>query len=358
MQLNELISMVNYIDEVITSKPKLVLEYHSMVNLFNQVRQDPSPQHTKQLNDAKNNIIKLQNSIQPKDWGYLKTKLFKRYGAYRLIGIGAVEELNTLLENNKANPAGAAQEVQNIINDLKKLNTNIKQLKSSLGSLTEEFEEEEVEEGKAILYLVFEEDASIKTIKDMEDYSKQWRRILSGFFKFAKEPQEDAKIYSIEKGSLILGLIGKVTLITLIARGTSEMLGIYKKVLEIKKAKLEVENLELKNDKIKSGLKGLDEELKSLIEKKSQEVVKNLMKEYKGKSETDKQEVENHINISLRQIFDFVEKGGKIDFTDPNKKEDSKEKRELINSFNDVKSIESEVEELKALEAKNPAQDD
>lgn len=348
MNVAKLIEVLDYIIEVIEQK-QIVTKYQQLINLLNQVRQNPTPQLTERLQKIKEDIYNINEDIEPKNWNYSKLKLYEVYNQKGIIGYKAIERITKSFQNNQANPAGVAQEIQLIVNEINVLKKNITIVTQTLEPIIEEYTPEEVPEEKTIFYLFFENQVEIRTIKELEKASNEWNKILRSFARLAKDSTATPEIYSIDKGSLILGLLAGISTIVAIAKGISEVLEVYKKVLEIRKLQLETKKLKLGIEVEQK----FEERIDELIQKSADRAVEKLLSEF-GEETADLHEIKNGVTISLKKMFNFIEKGGKIDYEDVNMTKETKNARRKLNrAFQKVKEIESNINEMKKLMSKN-----
>lgn len=347
MQLSELTVVLNHIDELFTThQPEE--KYNRLINALNNARSSPSPAVTKQIADVRAEIQQLQQAAEPAGWNVVRRKLFERFGADLLFGRKALERLNSIFEEHQADPAGAAQALQEVVNEMGRLKSRVTQTRTGLGPLAEELEEKETKEGEAVLQLVFEGDVSLRTIEDVEKSSKKWKEIIAAFARLTNQPPDPARILTIEKGSFIFALIAGSVVIAAIATGADKILAVLERVLEIRKKALEVRNLSLQNKKIAAEI---EKEAEGVVEDAGEKIANELMKEYNWKKDkaNDFGEVRNAVSLSLKQIFNFVEKGGKVDVWDEYAPAGSAMQKDLGAAFERIRQIETRIAELKAL---------
>ena len=343
MHIANLVEVIEYIIDSIEEQ-SLIQKYQHLVTSLNQVRQNPNPNFTNQLQEAKKDVISINELIEPANWNYSKLKLYGIYNSEGLIGINANQRIIDSFEENQANPTGVAQEVQIMINELTELKNEFENIQNTLEPIFDEFVEEEIPDDKSLLYLFFENEVEIETIKELEKASTQWNRIIKGFARLAKDSTEAPRIHSVEKGSLILGIIAGATTVVAIAKGVSQLLEVYKKVLEIRKLQLETKKLKLDGDIDKQ----FEKRIESIIEESAQKAVEKLTEEL-GETD-DRNEVKNAVSLALKDIFSFVEKGGRIDYQEKEETKTSKAARKKLNrTFQKVKEIETDIETMKKL---------
>lgn len=361
MQLRELTVVLNYIDELF-NRHQPEEKYNRLINALSTARTSPSPAVTKQIGEVRAEIQTLQEAAEPVGWNVVRKKLFERFGADRLLGRKALERLNSIFAEHQADPAGAAQAIQEVVNEMSRLKGRVVQTRTGLGPLSEEPEGKETREGEAVLQLVFEGDVSLKTIEDVENGSKKWGDIIAAFSRLARQPPEPARVLTIEKGSIIFELIAGVLVVSAVAAGADKILALLERVLEIKKKALEVRNLGLQNKQLATAI---EKEAETALDDSADKIAGELMKEHGWKKDSKEKtdnygEVRNAVSLSLKQIFLFVEKGGKVDVWDENAPTDPTLQKDLGAAFERIRQIETRVAELKALPpvSENPVEPD
>ncbi len=136
-----------------------------------------------------------------------------------------------------------------------------------------------------------------------------------------------------------------------IAKTTStiilEALKVIERVLEIRKKAEEIKNLKLNNTKVDNELKKEAEEAKGKGIKK---IIETLIKKLKIPSTGDGDKVVA-LEKSIRNLVDFVEKGGEVDFVVQDEKD--QDGTDLINLRNDFEEIRKLENKLRQIEHKN-----
>ena len=227
MQVNQLIEVVNYINSVIDNYGLNNL-YQNLINYLNQARQNPNDGITENIIVTRQSIYDAHKEIEPIRWNFFKRKLFNDFGAQDLLGNSAINSIENIFRQYQADPNGAANGIQNILKETTQLKKRVSQLLDGLGPLADEREYEEIQENEAILQLYFDEEASVETINDLENYSGIWKKIIHSFLRLSKDNVEDAKILSIEQGSLLIEVLGTIGFVAAIAKATTKILEVLK----------------------------------------------------------------------------------------------------------------------------------
>ena len=124
-----------------------------------------------------------------------------------------------------------------------------------------------------------------------------------------QETIDDIRIYDIESSSITF--YTGIKTINALTKGTYQVLKGYKKVLDVRKIQLELEDLNLSN---KEDIKNLlEEEVINIVDVISSSVTKELLTKYGWNEKFEHEDVYKAVQVSLKQAINFVEKGGKID---------------------------------------------
>ncbi len=346
MNVAILLDVLNYF--IISQDDFEVTEsYAKLIQSLKQVTQSPGEEATKNLDVARRDLYSKNDVLEPQNWSYPKVKLFNLVNDKGIIGYQANNRIQGSFQDNQANPAGVIQCLKEILAEYQAIQENVESINSVLSPLMDAFEEEPFQEDEAVVYLFFENNTSLVTIRDLEKASKEWNVIIRSFARLAKDSTATPKVYSIEKGSVIMGLLAGIGTVAALARGVTEILDVYKKVLEIRKLQLETKKLRIGTEVEKA----FQEKIKKTIEGAASNTAEKLVTEFEwsGK-EDDINEVKNSVSISLRKVFKFVEDGGKVDYQEKIDNRKSKSIRTKLNkSYDNIKEIQRNMQTIREL---------
>jgi len=178
---------------------------------------------------------------------------------------------------------------------------------------------------------------------DVESLSRnliQFDRFVGCCSEIANGKHEDLKLRSITTSDPLLIAVAAPATVLFVLKAVNSILDAYKKVVEIRKLKLEVGKLELSKD-IQSAL---DDEAKSLIENQIQEFLFKIKSDFQvGKKESDQNELLARLENHLMFIAAKIDKGARVDgwaepeVNDPEQSEEPK--------FSDAEAI-NEIREI------------
>jgi septum formation topological specificity factor MinE len=346
VQLQELIFAVNFVNDALSDN-RLVDLYDQLYSLLSQARQQTSETISEQIKETREEILDFHSNLASQPQSILRTRLLDRLNVTDLLGKGGIERVNRIFSDYAIDPGGASIQFQELSQETQALYTQMNTLKKGLGGLVEDTNDEVLREGEGKLTLVFQGEATIENLGDLEKYTDEWLKTLRAFSQLVEASAEDPRIISIEKGSLILELAAACAVVIAVARGVKEILEVFEKYLEIRKKALEIRHMKLSNNK---AAEMLEEEAEKTLQDRAKKVAAELVKEHL-KNSKDKGDVRNNISLSLERVFVFVEKGGQIDFYLEPESGNEEAVAQIESGFNRVRQLEQRIEELKALEA-------
>ena len=190
----------------------------------------------------------------------------------------------------------------------------------------------------------------MSNITDFKSWGNVWYDIGRGISMAHDASPEDVKIVGATKGSIIIELAVIASIATTTSAIILSGLKVAEKVLDIRKKVEEIKNLKLQNKKLAIDLeKEADKERESGIEKISKDLIKKLKIKING--EGDKA---NALEKAVKNLVNFVESGGEIDFILPERNESSDDESEdtqpdygeLKITFQEIRQLENKLKRL------------
>lgn len=313
MHINQLVDILRFIESSI-EKGNIPGQYRSIHALCCEKNLNISDELQQQLFDYKKNLSGALIETNPKLWTDAQYRIFVKFEKTDLLGEEAVIKLHDIFDRNTNNLQAMKGEIEAVIGSFSQLKQGINQLISGLEPLVRPKSgsvggDIELEERHHLLYIQFEEAIFIKNIGQLEKFCRIWNRILASFAYLTQESVEDIRIHDIESSSITF--YTGIKTINAITRGTYQVLKGYKKVLEVRRLQLELDNLTLSNKEEIRGL--LEEEVLNIVDMISGSVTNELLNKYGWADTFEKDDIYKAIQVSLKQAINFVEKGGKID---------------------------------------------
>ncbi|OFY28608.1 MAG: hypothetical protein A2275_05455 [Bacteroidetes bacterium RIFOXYA12_FULL_35_11] len=313
MHINQLVDILKFINTII-DKNNLPSDYQELHTLCSQKHVSDAGSMKDRLFEAKKKLANKLIEINPKSWTDAQQRIFYKFDKPDVFGEEAVRLLHKLFDEENFDPLFVKKEIENIISSLLQIKKSAAQLLEGLEPLVKPGSrglggELEIEERHHLLYIQFDEGIFIKNIGQLEKFCRIWNRILASFAYLTQETIDDIRIYDIESSSITF--YTGIKTINALTKGTYQVLKGYKKVLDVRKIQLELEDLNLSN---KEDIKNLlEEEVINIVDVISSSVTKELLTKYGWNEKFEHEDVYKAVQVSLKQAINFVEKGGKID---------------------------------------------
>ncbi len=335
MNLNKLIDVLNYLDNEINSQ-KIVATYNKLLGLMNEYDLDRSDVILKNIEQEKKRILKFHIDFKNKTWLESQKDVIDRLNKDGVLGELGIENFNKIFRNFKDNPKDAADRIQIRINEFNSLLKEISVLLKSLEPIfisNSELNEENLEENN-LLIIKFKENSFFQNINLLEKFCRIWSKIIMSFMYLTKEDIKPAYIQSISKDYIVF-FLEEETIETL-TNAAYEVLKGYKKVIEVRRLQLEIESINLTNKEELRDL--LEDEVLNIVDIISSQVTYELISQFNWETKPKKNELHKSIQISLKQIVNFIEKGGSIESKKSQELKKLNEKIILI--LNNIKELE------------------
>ena len=190
-------------------------------------------------------------------------------------------------------------------------------------------------DNSAFAEVMFKNDASIRDIDDFKRWADDWQSIARGIAMVHGKNPRDVKVERVSSGSIIV-TIGAVAGI---------ILTLSKAVKYITEAMLKFQEYEIKKEQFKGTLGNLGDEADELLakfdelnERRKDNLRDEVVEQVKQTIDDYKQEAENDLRKSVRQLIDFIEKGGDVDCLESGSLTED-DKQELKNIKTELASI-------------------
>lgn len=342
--LSDLIFVLKHIKAIIDEYglPNLYAQY---VSVLQQIVSSSTPELQQQLKEYKEKIKEAHEKLEPVGWTHNQLKYFKLFGASSVLGKEGWDKFLQALADNSANTPGAVEQINVLNREITQLHTNANNILTSLGAVATELE---IEEGKSVVQIVFDDEVSIDTFIDMAKQSDEWKDIIRAFSLFAKEAPENTKIIASSKGSpymvwlLTARLVGETICATI-----KPFIGLYKEVLELKEHALKLESMKADIDDKKFGL---FEKIDEYERKRIGEIVEGIgeIRTNGHLTPEEKNEAMNALRVSGPKLYEFITKGGKVDVSKKDGDRKAFSNFQLEPAYQETEKLEAKVQKLLA----------
>ena len=201
MNITDFYSVLDYIEKAINELGIISL-YSELSTSLSQTQQNPDTANFEIYLSKKEATLTALTRMEPTDWDYAKTNIYKNFSQNGLVGVKAANRLNKIFSDNEANPAGAMTQISTLSNETINLLQTISTLKTGLHPLVAKSNRPE-DENKRTIQIVFDKDVSIDTFEDMEKYANDWKQVLNGLSRLTKDNQPPEIVY-IQKSSPVI----------------------------------------------------------------------------------------------------------------------------------------------------------
>ncbi len=341
MNVSELYELTFWIDEEIV-KNQIPQKYQA---LFQVLQQNAQPNQQKQpFESQKKNLLETINQVPLSQLTKEQLLFLQELEIAQALGSEGTKLVEDILFKNAIDIATAAQKIQEILNKLNKGIQKSNQIKTGLDGCVSMEEYEEADE--VMIRVTFSGNASMRNVTDFKKWGNTWHEIGRGIAMAHDASPEDIKIVGATKGSVILELATNPAIATTASAIIFFALKLAEKVLDIKKKAEEIKNLKLKNKKLSTEIERAAEEEKKIgIEK----ICDNLKKELKIGQDGDGDKV-NALNKAVKDLIDFIEFGGEVDFVVPEETEEEGDEENVTKP--QYEKLRTTIQDIRLLETK------
>ncbi len=347
MNVSELFELTHWITKEIEGA-QIPQKYQALQTI---IQQHSQPNQQKQpFEEQKDDLIKALRNIPLSQLTRDQIDFLTHLGITDAVGEEGVETIKELLYKNVIDVATSATKLQQIIQKINEGIAKSNQIKTGLTDCV--FEEVYEAEDEVLMRVSFTGHALMENITDFKSWGNIWYDIGRGITMAHNASPEEVKIVGATKGSIVIEL----AVIAKIAATASGIilaaLKVAEKVLNIRKKAEELRGLKLKNiNLVKEIEKEAENEKKSGIE----EITINISAQLKLKKDGEGDKI-NALDKAVKNLVNFVENGGVVDFIMPDDAEEleegeAKNNENLRVAFQEIRQLEKK---LGLLEHKDP----
>lgn len=339
MQIEELFDLTSWIEKQIVDKQV----QKTYTDLHNILSHNALPNTSKQsFETQKEVLIKLLQGVQLSLLSTGQLEVLTEIGIAPLVGDEGVSLLEELLFRN----------VLDIATTVTKVGSNIDVISSSTewsrvtrAQLQRIINVDEVrdQDDEAILRVHFQKEAHLSNVTEFKEWGKNWYEIGRGIAMAHGAAPEDLKVIGASKGSVILTLATSYAIAKTASFIILEALKVIEKVYDIRKTAEEVKQLKLNNQAAAAALERAAEEEKDI----GKATILNKVIEQLALNQADDGERINTLEKSVKQLVNFIEKGGEVDFLVQDEAEANLEEEDAAaNTREELRIIFKEVRQI------------
>lgn len=338
MQVKELLNLSYWIDENI-KKQQVSKKYQQLHAAMQQNVNARNNQPMQPFEIQKDDVIDTIEKISVSGLTNEQERMLSKLEISHYIGSEGVANLENLLFRNSLDIATATAEVNTIHSKLDQAIRKSDQLKVNLASLVDVDEDDPDEDDQVIMRVHFQNDVSLNNLTDLKKLGNIWWEIGRGIAMAHDKAPEDVKIVGAQKGSIIIELAVIAAIATTTSTIILSALKVADRVLTIRKKAEEIKALKLGNQKLEAELdKEADKEKKEGLESITKEISVSLNINQNGDGEKLKV-----LEKSVKNLIEFVEKGGEVDFYSPEGGEGNQDIEQMKLNFAEIKNLEKRV---------------
>lgn len=309
MEIKSLYRVIKYVREMSdNSSVKSLLS--QIYDLVNEASNKPDEDFSTAIHQKKKELQSCFIKNDPVHWGYESYSLFMKINSGKLLGKKASDHLEEILTLDYKS---AASEIRRFSEQYFSFIENLNSLGIIFDSIIPEDQLAHVDNDKMImsLFLYFEGPLKIKSIAELERYSRLWDGILESFSKLTAESISPLDIFSFNSGNTVLGVKAGERTIRALMEGVSGILDSLPATLKIRQLQQDISALNLS----KSINELLDKEIINCLDNSSYMAAREISEKYSSGEHNEQLIME--ISRSLKQVLSFIEKGGRLEFDSP-----------------------------------------
>lgn len=258
-------------------------------------------------------------------------------GAVGEKGIAAIEDI---LFRNALDIATAGEKLQTIHAEMTVGIDKSAQIGTGLDGCG--FEEEYETKNEVLIRVSFTGNATMSNVADFKSWGNVWYEIGRGIAMAHNATPEEVKVVGATKGSIIIELAASIEVAATASAIVLAALKVAEKVLDIRKTAEEIRHLKLTNKKLASDLdKEAEKEKKTGTERITKEITKAIGLKKEG--EGDKT---NALERAVKNLVDFIETGGEVDFVIPEEDEEGDETEGVTPDYEELRVTFQEIRQL------------
>ena len=336
MNVDELNALTAWVQDNIVRK-KIPEKYQA---LHQKLQQSTRQNQQKQPFDAeRDELLEALKSVPLDQLSVDQLAFLNRLGIAPNVGRTGVAAVEDLLYKNVLDAATSAKELEAMHKELKQGIDKASQIRSGLAGCVDQATA--IDAG-VLVRVAFAHDAAIGNVVDLKKWSSVWHDIGRGVAMVNDAAPEDVRVVGAKKGSIVVEL----AVTYMIARTVTDIillvLKVTEKVVSIRRQAEEVRGLGLKNDKI---ARELDKEADEIKKESAEEITQTIIGRL-GKDKVGQGDKSTALQKSVKNLIDFLEKGGEVDCVVP----DGEADEEGGDGAGDLDSIREASQEIRRLE--------
>ena len=324
--------------------------YAELVKVLQHNAQQPNQQP---VMDPLKNLTKELGLMPTEELSALQMRVLEKLEVHHLIGRQGRRWVSKTVRSTGFDPATRYSTIEQAQQALIGAENQLDSFKDAANSIGFEGETLSGSPSPYVINVIFQKDALIKNVPEWKKASEDWLLIVRGITGLVDERPEDVKIIGASNGSLIFSLGASAAFTKVLAIISKHIASITNDYLDFQLKREQLSRSRMMTDVMRDELSRLESERKEQGKAAIIEEIRDLMPDAKESAITS---IEKGID---RQIA-FSEKGGEVDFVNPDHGEEEDE--EVNETIEEVRAIieeyRAEVQQTKLLTMKKDDDED
>ncbi len=331
-------------------QPDLVAKLNRLVHGVRQNARTPAhpnspPQEQVSISKEKDAVLKVIGAIGLDNLTLNEREILAASFNLKKLGVSGVVWINKIFADHHLDPMGAVNELEELLQEFTHLQEQAVTTLQVLEPFKIDAVDGDMEPGHAALQITFKNKAAIEDFGTLRDAAEEWWEIMRGVALLANTTVENIPILVMEKGYR-LQIESASTPPVLLAIGciVDKVLWAVDRYFDLKRKADEIRAMDLDNKKIEQELEEEAENYKrGIVDNINAAVIESMA----GKRTNG--EVSTAMEITVRHIFDFLDKGGTIDCRLPDNGLPELDRTKLSVLYEKVRRLEARIEGRKLL---------
>lgn len=234
-------------------------------------------------------------------------QIIDEIGATNLLGVKLKKRIDRIFQNNTITPKLALEGINEIVEYVQSLNSNLNSLTDSLEFLN--IDKDPLEPGQCEIGILIPREYFSNKLLELSKELKELHFILTTLSECLTGQKEDFEIRKVSSSDILVYLLAGIWFTEKFAKIVEYIINNYKSILEIRNLKNELEEKGVP----KTNTSSIDEYANRLMEEKIEEKVNQLIKESNIKDEGRKNEVRNGLTIAMNKLANRIDQGFNIE---------------------------------------------
>jgi hypothetical protein len=322
----------------------VVKKMEAMVKALRSLSQQANPSNQQNLAATLKDFYEAVTDTNSDTFSPAWRQILSEIGGSALFGAKLKETVETVIGRNQMTPAVGLEELEKVLTSLEEFSTALDNGASSLNALR--IGHEQLAPGECEIGLLIPRRAVKNQLLGLAEELQEIGFILRTFSEVATGKPDDLAIKTISSSDLLVYLQAGIPYATCVAVAIERIVELYKKLLEIRKLRLEMEKLGVPEKNVAEVGEFANKLMEEGIAKVSLEI---MQKHHRGKDGERKNELANAVTVSLNMIANRIDAGYNMEVrVEPLAKgEESSTKEETKQAVATILAASSRMEFLK-----------